>query len=151
MASSTLTDDEQSLLSKGLSGDALTQHMQDAVDGAVSSQPLPTGSITGDIQRFLTKHPAGRLFLPFIKVPYNLLNSGALERTLGLNMIREGFRKDLSGANGTDAQALAHGKMMTGATLVGGAALMAASGTLTGSGPANPDARRQLLQSGWQP
>ena len=89
----------------------------------------------------------GRVVLPFIRTPTNIL-SYTLERT-PFALASRGVRDEL--AAGGARRDLAMAKLVTGSMIMGAAADMALSGQITGGGPQNPDVRKMLRNTGWQP
>lgn len=93
-------------------------------------------------------HPIVKaLFLPFIKVPANLLRQ-SIDMTPPLAIFRKQVITDIKA--GGEAGAMALGKMGAGTMLWGSAFTLGVEGRLTGSGPRDPDLRRQLGPD-WQP
>lgn len=94
-------------------------------------------------------HPVLRgTVLPFVKVPSNLLREAATY-TPGIAQLRKKFWADL--AEGGDRASEAIGKMATGSTLMAGATMLAVEGKITGGAPTDPDIRKRMLETGWQP
>lgn len=102
------------------------------------------------LRHMVHHHPGLTMILPFIRTPTNILRF-MWDRTPGLNMLRAQYANDFRGRNGQEAAQLARARMLTGATLWGAAVTYAYEGTITGSGPADPAARRELMQTGWRP
>jgi hypothetical protein len=89
----------------------------------------------------------GRVVLPFIRTPTNIL-SYTLERT-PFALASRGVLEEL--AAGGARRDLAMAKLVTGSMIMGAAADMALSGQITGGGPQNPDVKKMLRNTGWQP
>ncbi|KKK72091.1 hypothetical protein LCGC14_2907360, partial [marine sediment metagenome] len=94
--------------------------------------------------------PGLRYIVPFLRTPINILKYG-LERT-PLNFLRlagKAFKKEAPLRGGALSEELA--KPVVG-TLIGAAVVLWASeGYITGGGPKDPNRRRVLRETGWQP
>lgn len=108
----------------------------------------PLGPIASKWQAALNKTPGAFFIAPFIKTPVNIFKAGLMERS-PLALFSEKVRRDIAG--GGRARDMALAKLSMGSLTVGTVAVMAASGSITGGGPQNPDARRALEADGWQP
>ena len=108
----------------------------------------PLGPIASKWQAALSKTPGAFFIAPFIKTPVNIFKAGLMERS-PLALFSEKVRRDIAG--GGRARDMALAKLSMGSLTVGTVAVMAASGSITGGGPQNPDARRALEADGWQP
>ena len=108
----------------------------------------PLGPIASKWQAALSKTPGAFFIAPFIKTPVNIFKAGLMERS-PLALFSEKVRRDIAG--GGRARDMALAKLSMGSLTVGTVAIMAASGSITGGGPQNPDARRALEADGWQP
>lgn len=118
---------------------------QNFTDYATFQTPL-TGA-AADFQRFANR---AHLFpiAPFIRTPINVFMAGLVERSplaVFSSRFREAIRK------GGPERDLALARVSVGTLTVGSVALAVQSGAITGGGPQNPDARRLLEQTGWQP
>jgi len=102
------------------------------------------------LQKASANHPMLTMILPFIRTPTNIVRF-TWDRTPGLNLMRKQYYDDLTGKNGVEASGRAAAKAATGAAMWGTALVHAAQGDLTGGGPADPQARRALEQTGWRP
>ena len=96
--------------------------------------------------------PILRFVLPFVRTPANLLDfffKRFVPSEAGSMIVRKTRRDLLS----SDPQVRAEfvGRMATGTMMVSGAAMLYASGRLTGSGPRDPSRRALLEEAGWQP
>lgn len=107
----------------------------------------PLGPVMSVVALGLTKSKVGRLIVPFIRTPTNILKR-AIEFTPGAFALKE-VRNALS-AGGRDA-ALARSRMMIGSSVMLGAVGMAAKGMISGAGPADDNEKRILMQTGWRP
>lgn len=102
------------------------------------------------LQGGMVNHPYMRLMVPFVRTPTNLFRF-VHHRTPGLNLLRKQYYMDFMGKNGADAAAKARAQMTTGAALWIGASAAVYSGIVTGGGPADPDIRKALMETGWRP
>lgn len=87
------------------------------------------------------------LVLPFIKTPTNIMRY-AFERTPLAPLVGQ-WRADI--AAGGARRDLALARMATGTMIMSVAMDYAASGLITGAGPADPGKKEALLRTGWQP
>lgn len=108
------------------------------------------GSIGRGLQNLRKTAPITSLVLPFVKTPVNVIRYG-LKLTPGLNLAQKEFRDALLGKVGHEAQAHAIGQMTLGSMFMGMAAHLAATGSLTGSGPSDYKLKQELLATGWKP
>lgn len=172
--SKVLADAHVAGVTQGLEGDALTNHVQQALADAFDSaghatdtaalneariatfqQDLPETGNFGlhtfgkTVNNFANYFPPSRVVLPFVRTPANLFRNG-VKLTPGLNMLQKEYRDAISGALGPDQQAQAVGQMATGSLFMGVAAMLAYEGRITGGGPSDPKAKSALLDSGWR-
>src|SRR5690606_38227725 len=96
------------------------------------------------------KIPMGRVIFPFMRFAANL-SDYMIQRTPGVSYISPEFRMALKAGGSRRQEALA--KLGLGTSLIGLGAYMAATGTLTGSGPRDYATRKALNagDKGWQP
>lgn len=99
---------------------------------------------------FIGKSKFLSFFFPFRNVPINVFLVAA-ERTPALWRVSTRMRADLAGMNGTEATAEAMSKLEMGQNLWLLATGLAAAGHLTGGGPKDGKARKQLEATGWLP
>lgn len=99
-------------------------------------------------QLALQNTPAGFLIAPFIRTPVNIFKAAFAERS-PLAVFSAEWRAAVQRGGRERDLALARAGM--GTLTVGLAAAAASSGYITGGGPQNPDARKILEASGWQP
>lgn len=130
---------------RGIDGDALHE-----AQTTTFQQDLLEGTIGRGVQNFRAEHPVVNFILPFVKTPVNVLRY-ATKMTPGLNLLQKEYRQMLGGKLGAEAQAHAIGQMALGTTFLGTAGLLALSGRLTGGGPRDSNAKKQLMATGWQP
>ena len=148
-----------------------SQRSVQAAQEATFSAPLQAsrGGFEGASARlasFLNETPVLRFFVPFVTVPtrialyagqrlpVNALFAGA-DRLSGGNMptVRK-FALRLSEEISSSDKAIrgeALGRMAMGTTISTSVFLSAWNGTLTGGGPKDPETRKALMASGWQP
>ncbi|WP_164855670.1 hypothetical protein [Bordetella avium] len=106
------------------------------------------GELTKAITRGVNSVPlAGRLILPFVRTPANILKY-SFERT-PLAPLMAHVRADIAAGGARRDIALA--RITTGSLLMATAADMAMSGVLTGRGPSDRRERQAMERSGWQP
>ena len=121
----------------------------DAIDQATyqtfTSAP---GELTKAITRGVNSVPlAGRLILPFVRTPANILKY-SFERT-PLAPLMAHVRADIAAGGARRDIALA--RITTGSLLIATAADMAMSGIVTGRGPSDRRERQAMERGGWQP
>jgi hypothetical protein len=108
---------------------------------------------------FAKNFPLGRLILPFVRTPTNILHY-ASERTPVLNLISDTMRSDLAAGGARRAEAL--GKIGAGGSVSAVVATYAGTAInaeqpvpymtmVTGDGPRDPKQRATLQRLGWQP
>jgi hypothetical protein len=107
-------------------------------------------SIGESVQTYMAAHPGARMILPFVRTPTNIMRQ-VWNHTPGLNFLRKQYADDFTGKNGDAAQAKARAQIMTGTALWWGATSYVLDGSITGAGPADPDIRKSLEQTGWKP
>ena len=107
----------------------------------------PMGPNVAAIARVLSKTKVGRLIVPFIRTPTNILLEAT--RYTPAAFALEQVRKDLS--NGGRDAALGWSRMAVGSSVMMGIAALAAQGILSGAGPDDPNQRAQLMRQGWRP
>lgn len=112
-------------------------------DPSLGKFQLATKTFTG-----INELPGARLVFPFIKTNLNIFEHG-LERVPGIKRISTKVKADLA-AGGARAQ-MQMAKSIFGGSIMAVGATAAYNGLVTGAGPANFAARRELEQLGWQP
>jgi hypothetical protein len=113
-----------------------------------SSFQNPLGPKGQKWQMALQSTPAGFLIAPFIRTPVNVFKAAFAERS-PLAVFSAEWRAQV--ARGGRERDLALARAGMGTATVGLVAAAAASGSITGGGPSNPDARKILEATGWQP
>ncbi len=131
-------------------GRALDSSSLYEAQAATFQQDLLQGTLGRDIQGFAGKHPGLRFILPFVKTPTNLLRYG-WKLTPGLNLLQAEYRSEVSGALGAERRAQALGQSALGALFMGSASFLVGQGRITGGGPRDPKALKELLATGWRP
>jgi hypothetical protein len=94
------------------------------------------------LQNFTNKSLFGKIVLPFVKTPYNVLQY-SLDRT-PVAFIKKSFWDDFQ--SGGARRDLALARVALGTTIMGLAMIAAHSGNLTGDGPSEPTERRAWLK-----
>lgn len=131
-------------------GQALNARALQEAQVSTFQQELLKGTAGATIQQVRARHPVVTFVLPFVKTPINVLRY-SVKMTPGLNLLQKEFRENIRGANGAEAQAHAYGQMALGSIFMGLAATLALNGKMTGGGPADPKALKELRTTGWQP
>lgn len=121
----------------------------DAIDQATyqtfTSAP---GNLTKAVTKLANAAPfPGRLILPFIRTPGNILKY-TFERT-PLAPLMSHVRADIAAGGARRDIALA--RIATGSMMMAASADLAFSGQITGKGPADRRERQALERTGWQP
>jgi hypothetical protein len=98
------------------------------------------GSVVNSLTNFLNQFPAGRVFVPFVRTPANLM-SYVQQHTPGLARFASSYKDAIKSG---DAIKIAEyqGREAVGGMFVSLAMIGAASGNITGTGPADPRERR---------
>jgi hypothetical protein len=119
-----------------------------AVDAAryqTFTKPLGEGGKA--VQTFLNNHPMGRVIIPFVRTPTNILKFAG-ERT-PLAWVSKSVRNEISAGGARRDLALA--KMSVGSMGMGVVASMTMEGMITGNGPSEPGMRQLKYDLGWKP
>jgi len=107
------------------------------------------GPMIGALTQFLDKMPLGRVIVPIVRTPANLLRYGGTH-VPGLNLFIKEAREALLNEATTPAAMIAkaqyQGRMAIGAMSVAAPALFAFNDNLTGNGPPPGDEREAWLQ-----
>lgn len=132
----------------GPNGEALDQEaLQYARAGTYSSQ-LPSNTFSGHVQDYLNDHPLGRVVMPFIKAPANLLYD-VYQYTPGVKTAIDGYKSLVSGGGPQAEEAVA--RLVTGASLWAVPLTLAYNGMLTDGGSNDPHALKEQKETGWLP
>lgn len=128
-----------------------TEAMREAAGAFAEKQTFtnPLGTAGQGVQQAVQNFPGARYIVPFIRTPANLIKYAA-DRSVFAPLFKEA-RENLSGANGPIARDNQIARITLGTTVSATAAYMAADGTITGGGPADPQKRALLRATGWQP
>ena len=109
---------------------------------------LGNKSFSESLQTLAAGHPLIRgTILPFVRVPANLTRD--VVNFSPLAPLRKQFLSDI--AAGGDKANMALGKLSLGSALWATAGLMVAEGMVTGAPPGDPEVRKRLTETGWQP
>lgn len=119
-------------------GEALLQARR-----ATFTEPLDPG-LASMIQKAAIDYPLVRFFVPFVRTPVNIL-SQTYQHFPIVGLTSRRLKADF--AAGGPRRAQAFGKQAMGTVLVASAGLLAASGTITGSGPRDPRIRKVWLKN----
>jgi hypothetical protein len=98
-------------------------------------------------QNLVTKVPAARFVVPFVRTPINIFKF-TFERT-PLAILSKGIREDIAAGGMRKSAALT--KIGMGSSFMMLGTDMALNGEVTGAGPANQRMRQKLLNTGWKP
>lgn len=146
--------------SEGLEGKALSMRINeiiadppddlrlasvDAANYQTFTRELGEGGKAG--MKFLTKNPALRLIIPFVRTPANIVKFMG-ERT-PLAIASKNIRADIAKGGATRDLALA--RISMGSMIMATVATMTTSGLITGGGPVDPALRNIKRGTGWQP
>lgn len=137
--------------------DGKTAIFQGGIDEAAAAtwtSDLLNGSLARGMEQLREKAPALRVFVTFLRTPSNILTDGA-NMTLGFNYLRpskagQQFRARLSSPDPL-IRSQAKGELVMSTMLALPAVSLWASGSLTGSGPAEAQTRKALMNTGWRP
>lgn len=142
---------------------ALAERARDIAREATFTNPIRPNApglegISGKIQNMVNQHPTMRMLIPFVRTPTNIALffgqrlpfNGVMYQVPGLRNISTRFARDMA-SNDPVLRAAAAGRMAGGSIITVSALAMAATGTITGSGPKDPEERGYLMKAGWQP
>lgn len=107
----------------------------------------PMGPITSAVARALDKTKVGRLIVPFIRTPTNIIKTVAAYSPAA--PIVQHVREQLA-EGGADA-AVARARMMIGSGIALSALALAIEGLLSGHGPDDEREKKILMRTGWKP
>lgn len=105
------------------------------------------GPVGRSVSAITEAMPALKLILPFVRTPTNILKF-AIERSPAAPLLKE-WRNDI--AAGGAKRDLALARVMVGTGVAATIFQMAQEGKITGGGPADKEAKRLLMTTGWQP
>jgi len=119
----------------------------DAVDFArYSTFTQPLGELGQTVQAFANTHPVMKVLIPFVRTPVNIVKFVGARTPLA--PIAKGIRADI--AAGGAKRDLALARIGLSSLVMGMAADWAASGLITGPGPADPTLRDTWMRNGWR-
>jgi len=107
----------------------------------------PLGEAGAAVSKAVAKTNAW-ILAPFIKTPVNIFKAAWSERS-PLGIFSRQTREAI--ASGGPERDLAIARLSMGTLSVGSVAMAAVGGYITGGGPSNPQARSNLMATGWQP
>jgi len=127
-------------------------HDQAVRQAEINTFTDPLHGMSKSLQDFTTKHPAFKLLMPFVRTPSNILKFVG-ERTPGVANLTHRYKEAVLAAKGGDTAALqaARARIGIGTGLYTIASIAAYNGVITGAGPGNPEERKALQATGWQP
>lgn len=96
-----------------------------------------------DIHKFVQNHDAARILVPFVKQPINAFRYSWKQAPILSSFNRE---VRLALKEGGERAAIARAHQAMGMAMWGSAAMLMASGSLTGRGPSDPAMRKQWLE-----
>lgn len=146
--------------SEGLEGKALSKRINeiiadppddiklasvDAANYQTFTRELGEGGRAG--MKFLSKNPALRLIIPFVRTPANIVKFMG-ERT-PLALASKNIRADIAAGGATRDLALA--RISMGSMIMATVATMTSAGLITGGGPEDPTLKSIKRNTGWQP
>lgn len=154
---------------KGLNGEALSTHIAEfmmdppaeALKGADAHAQYVT--LQTDLDKLgkdlngVRNNALMRLMVPFFKTPYNATKYAMIDRSpIGMfwgessRIIKRGRAPDATDADRAAAD-MAKARIAMGSTTMAVVTGYALDGQITGAGPNDPDLRRAMIRSGWQP
>lgn len=147
-------------IARGLEGKELAEFVAESVSNpsaslrADATQFANYGTFTKELgqtgqafQRLISRNPALRYIVPFVRTPINIFKF-TFDRT-PLAAVSKGFREDIQAGGARAAQAMA--KIGVGSTVMFTGMDLSMEGKITGAGPSDPKARSALRRTGWQP
>ena len=146
---------------EGLQGDELAQRVHELIENppeqihidAMNMSRVQTftnnlGESGQKIQNISNAHPLMKMLLPFVRTPTNIVKYIA-HRQPFLAPFSQNVRQEiLAGGARRDA---ALSKLTLGSLVTGTGVKLAFEDQLTGGGPKDPETRRALMLTGWQP
>ena len=108
----------------------------------------PLGPLGRDLQSLLNKSAPAKIIVPFVRTPTNLLKMGFVERT-PLGLLSKTYREEF--AAGNERAQYARARLTFGAMMGAYIAMQAVDMKVTGSGPADYEARKVKMLTGWRP
>lgn len=108
----------------------------------------PLGPNGQRVQGVVNRVPGLKLIAPFIRTPTNIFKAGFAERS-PLGIFSSRIREQI--AKGGPERDLALARLSMGSLTVASVAAAVGGGYITGGGPSNPQARKLLEATRWQP
>ena len=107
------------------------------------------GPVMTAFNQALIKSKGGKMIVPFVRTPFNIVKSsleymplGAISKQTRDSLLGRGDRKDV---------AMARGRMIVGTGMAYVVTQAVAQGLMSGAGPDDPGERELLYQTGWMP
>lgn len=146
---------------EGLQGDELAQRVHELIENppeqihidAMNMSRVQTftnnlGESGTKIQNISNAHPLMKMLLPFVRTPTNIVKYIAHRQPFLAPFSQHVRQEILAGGARKDA---AIAKLTLGSLVTGAATKLAFEDQLTGGGPKDPETRRALMLTGWQP
>lgn len=131
----------------------VAEKAQDLSRDVTFTTPL-TGGFGRKLQEISIKFPAFQLVMPFVRTPVNLLNFAGQRalptKHLKFLGIHKRFTSELTSTDPL-IRAQARGRQVMGAGILFSASALVTNNIITGGGPSDPEERKLLEQTGWQP
>lgn len=137
----------QSIMGNVLGHPDLVRRAQAAADKLTFTTRM--GPVAGAINQALIRSKVGKLIVPFMRTPLNIVKSSLEYMPFGA--IAPGTRDLLLGKGDKVEVARARGRQIVGTGLGLLVIQAAAQGMMSGAGPDDPGERQLLYQTGWQP
>jgi hypothetical protein len=122
------------------------KYAEDAAQYGTFQTPL--GPLGQKWQSIINQTPGLKFIAPFVRTPVNLFKAGLGERG-PTALFSKKFREQLK--NGGPERDMAMARLSMGSLTAATVAVAVGDGRITGGGPSNPQARRLLEATGWQP
>lgn len=149
---------EGSEQTQGAIADALDFGLRVADESTFTADLIP-GTIGHKIQQFTLRHPTLKFVMPFVRTPLNLTKQAGQHvfsivslddiPIPAISRIQKQQLADLA-AGGLRAS-IAKGRTAAGMAIISSTALLVDRGLITGRGPTDPQARKAMMEAGWQP
>ena len=146
---------------EGLQGDELAQRVHELIENppeqihidAMNMSRVQTftnnlGESGQKIQNISNAHPLMKMLLPFVRTPTNIVKYIA-HRQPFLAPFSQNVRQEILAGGARKDAALS--KLTLGSLVTGTGVKLAFEDQLTGGGPKDPETRRALMLTGWQP
>ena len=146
---------------EGLTGEALGARVRDLIENPTEEIHINATNMArvqtftndlGDsgqyIQKLANSHPMLKILLPFVRTPVNIVKYIAHRNPLMAPFSQHVRQEIMAGGVRKDA---AIAKLTLGSSVMGVGLGLSFEGTITGGGPKDPQTRRALRLTGWQP